>query len=137
LTDHERERAEILDAEERLFKGTAFRSNGKLTVSALAKEAGLKRWKLNDTHRVLADRFLARVRAEGSTPEAYRELEERNAELLRQHEQDRLALRQAQADLRRVAGVVQVLALENAELEGRLQGRAPMVTPIRRPESPV
>ncbi|MYD66261.1 MAG: hypothetical protein F4X26_09850 [Chloroflexi bacterium] len=135
MTDDERDREKIRAAEERLFAGSAFRSNGKLTVTDLAVEADLKRSKLYDTHRDLVELFLARVRAQGSTPEAYQTLEDKNTRLSEQHEHDRRALRQAKADLKRMACVVQVLTRENAQLEERLRGEASNVRGIREPRS--
>lgn len=132
MTDEDRERRTIRDAMDRLLAGAPLASSGKLTVSALADEAGLKRWRLTHKHPDLQDEFRARIRAQGMTPTALRELQEKNAQLREQHERNRQALRQANADLKRMAGVVQVLARENAELEERVRGGAPNVTSIHR-----
>ena len=132
MTDSDRERRTIRDAMDRLLAGEPIRSNGRLTVSALADEAGVKRWRLTHKHPDLQDEFRARVRAQGSTPEALRDLQEKNAQLREQHERDREALKQATADLKRMGCVVQVLARDNAQLEERVSGGAPNVTSIHR-----
>ncbi len=132
MTDSDRERRTIRDAMDRLLAGKPIRSNGKLTVSALADEAGMKRWRLTHKHPDLQDEFRARVLAQGSTPETLRDLQEKNAQLRERHERDREALKQATADLKRMACVVQVLARESAQLEKRVSGGAPNVSSIHR-----
>ena len=87
----------------------------------------MKRWRLTNVHTDLKDEFYARVRHQGSTPEAMRTLLDKNGELEKRHEQDRAEVRQSTADLARRACVVQVLALENAQLEERVSGGAPKV----------
>ena len=60
-TSHERD--QIRAAMTRLLEGTPARSDGALTVIALAAEADLKRHVLTHRHTDLKDEFYARVRA--------------------------------------------------------------------------
>lgn len=62
------ERQQIRDAMDRLLTGAALRSNGALTIVALAEEAGLKRHHLTHRHTDLKDEFNARVRQQGHVP---------------------------------------------------------------------
>jgi AcrR family transcriptional regulator len=55
----EAERAAIREAATRLAAGTPQRSNGSLTISALAREAGLSRQRLYEHHADLAASFRA------------------------------------------------------------------------------
>jgi uncharacterized coiled-coil DUF342 family protein len=62
------ERAEIEAAMGRLLEGIPLRSDGKLTIVALATEAGLKRHVLTHKHTDLRDRFNAKVKAQHAVP---------------------------------------------------------------------
>lgn len=62
------ERAEIEAAMSRLLDGIPLRSDGKLTIVALAIEAGLKRHVLTHKHTDLRDRFNAQVKAQHAVP---------------------------------------------------------------------
>ena len=131
MNDKDRERLMIRDAMERLLAGDPAYSDGKLTVKSLAVEARLDRSRLTQVHTDLKDEFYARRDAQGSVPEAMSTLMEENATLKQRHEEDRAEVRQAAADMARIACVVQVLALENAQLEERVSGGAPKVQSIR------
>ena len=126
-------RAAILAAMDRLLAGTPLRSSGRLSVSQLAIEAGVKRWHLTHQHLDLKELFQARVKTQDGTPEAF-------SRRLSEHEQlkKRYAdLRQHCADLeerlRVYAAAINLLALENASLSGRDVDAH--VVPMRRPES--
>ena len=129
--DDDDERRAIRDAMDRLFAGKALYSDGKLTVKSLAVEARVKRWVLTHKHTDLKDEFYARIAAQGSVPDAIRVLHEQISELKKDRKQDRADLREAVATTKHFARVVQVLTLENAQLEARLNGEAPRVTPMR------
>jgi hypothetical protein len=76
------ERTAIRAAAERLLAGMPLRTaSGRLTVTELIAESGLRRDIVYADHKDLAEEFQARVKAQDSTPEAMRELAERNAEL--------------------------------------------------------
>lgn len=59
----EEEAREIDAAADRLLAGTPVRSSGRLSVAALADEAGIKRSALYGRHRHLVEAFLDRVGA--------------------------------------------------------------------------
>lgn len=72
---HEDERSRIRAAMDRLLAGQHTRSNGSLTVVALAAEAGVHRMALQKRHADLKEEFYARVRSEThQTPEVERRL---------------------------------------------------------------
>jgi hypothetical protein len=76
------ERTAIRAAAERLLAGMPLRTaSGRLTVTELIAESGLRRDIVYADHKDLAEEFQARVKAQDSTPGAMRELAERNAEL--------------------------------------------------------
>jgi hypothetical protein len=56
-------REAVLAAMDRLLAGTPLRSSGRLSVSQLAIEAGIKRWHLTHQHLDLKELFAARVKA--------------------------------------------------------------------------
>ena len=116
----DRDRRAIRDAMRRLLDGKPIRSPGDLTVSDLATESGVMRWKFYQRYPDLRDEFLAQAAAQDHTPAAAVALMKENAELTDLHEKDRAKVQLAAADIKRLACVVQVLALENAQLEERL-----------------
>ena len=70
-------RRKILAAMDRLLDGKPLRSTGRMSVSQLAVEAGVERWRLTHQHLDLKELFQARVKAADSTPAAFaRELGE-------------------------------------------------------------
>ncbi|MFF3847928.1 hypothetical protein [Streptomyces sp. NPDC002328] len=126
-------RAAVLAAMDRLLTGTPLRSSGRLSISQLAIEAGIKRWHLTHRHLDLKEFFQARVKAQDSTPEAF-------SRKLSEHEQLKKKyadLRQHCADLEErlqvYAAAINLLTLENAALNGSNAGAH--VLPIRRPET--
>jgi AcrR family transcriptional regulator len=135
-TDDDPVRASILAAMDRLLNATPQRSEGRLSVSQLAAEAGVKRWHLTHQHTDLKDIFQARVRqsqagqaASARTASAYEELKARHAELQRHCAdlEDRLQL---------YATTINALTLENAALSGRTAGSARVVPLTRREPAP-
>ncbi|MFF7867504.1 hypothetical protein ACFZCT_13730 [Streptomyces qaidamensis] len=74
---HSDERTRIRAAMDRLLTGQATVSNGSLTVTALAVEAGVHRMALMKRHADLKNEFYERVRAETTqVPEAEKRLRE-------------------------------------------------------------
>jgi hypothetical protein len=63
------ERARLNEAMERLLLGQPVRTDGKLTIVNLAKEASLPRHTLTKKHTDLRDEFRDRVRALGESQE--------------------------------------------------------------------
>lgn len=64
-------RTAIMAAMDRLLTGTPVRCTGRLSVSQLALEAGVKRWYLTHQHLDLKYLFQARVKAADNTPAAF------------------------------------------------------------------
>jgi AcrR family transcriptional regulator len=120
-------RAAILAAMDRLLDGTPQQSEGRLSVSQLAAEAGVKRWHLTHQHTDLKDLFQARVRQSqsGQAASAYEELKAKYAGLQRHCSalEDRLQL---------YATTINALTQENAALAGRAAGSAQVVPLTRR-----
>jgi hypothetical protein len=77
------EQAAISAAAGRLLAGTPLRSSGKLTVSALITESGLRRDVVYE-HPALVEAFQSRVKAQRSTPLAMQQLADEHAEACRQ-----------------------------------------------------
>nr|WP_228867311.1 hypothetical protein [Streptomyces halstedii] len=124
----DKERENIRASMDRLLAGTPLRSDGALTVLALAAEADVKRHVLTHRHTDLKDEFYARVRAQGQVPDSERKLreelkktKERLAEVIEENRRQR-------EEIEMFARVVNVLSVENYQLRGRLDlKRAPVV----------
>ncbi|MGD0606599.1 MAG: hypothetical protein ABSA53_23825 [Streptosporangiaceae bacterium] len=114
-------RKKILAATERLLAGTPLRSTGRLSVSQLAVEAGVARWRLTHQHTDLREMFQARVKAAGSAAD-------RSANQLSETEQ--LKARNVkltehcaglEEQLARYAAVISLLLLEKAAADDKAQ----------------
>lgn len=119
--DHETDpvRRAIIAAMNRLLTGTPQRSNGRLNVSQLATEAGVKRWHLTHQHPDLKDLFQTQAANEESkrtahlrSADAFEGLKQRHAEL-QSH------CRFLEARLQTYATALNLLTLENAALSGQ------------------
>ena len=123
---------------DRLLKGEPIRSDGSLTGVALAAESGVPRWKLYDEYRDLLNEFRARVALQDNTPRAIRDLlvkhAKQHSQLKKRYARNRDRLAQSVADVKRLSCIVNVLALENAQLKERLREPNPRVTPLNRQE---
>lgn len=114
------ERADILAAMDRLLDGIPLRCDGKLTIVALATEAGVKRHLLTHKHTDLRDRFYARVKARTQPPAQRTADTDAQGELRRQ-----LGVVRAERDSYRnaadaLARALNVLTIENDALRRRL-----------------
>lgn len=110
------ERSAIRAAMDRLIAGTPLRSNGKLTILALAAEAGLKRHTLTHKHTDLQDLFRARCQAADTPPPAHRKLLDENDTLNQVVVQLPQNLAAATAQLADAITQMHVLATENDQL---------------------
>ncbi|MFD5696444.1 hypothetical protein [Streptomyces lasiicapitis] len=130
---HDKERENIRAAIDRLLAGTPLRSDGALTVLALAAEADVKHV-LTHRHTDLKDEFYAKVRAQRQVPDSERKLreelkktKERLAELIEENKRQ-------QAEIEMFTRVVNLLTVENDQLRGQHNGnRNPVVPLVRRP----
>jgi hypothetical protein len=110
------------------------RSGGRLNVSQLAIEAGVKRWHLTHQHTDLKDLFQARVleveSRRGSRTQAVDELQT----LQKQHAELRKHCAVLEERVRTYAAVLNLLMLENAALSGRDTDSARVLPLPRREE---
>ncbi|BBZ15296.1 hypothetical protein [Mycobacterium branderi] len=113
-------RNQIRAAMDRLLAGTPLRSDGALSIVALAAEAGIKRHLLTHRHTDLKDEFYARVRAQNRIPENEKRLRDqlkatqRRLSDLNEHSQ------QQQQTIEALARIVNVLTVENEKLTTQL-----------------
>jgi hypothetical protein len=128
------ERAEIEAAMDRLLDGIPLRSDGKLTVVALAAEAGVKRHALTHKHTDLKDRFYARIKAQQSAPASEAALREQNADLCRKLGDMRAERDEYKHAADALARALNVLTIENDELRrkasrtGQPTGPRPLIS---------
>jgi hypothetical protein len=86
--ERESQRTAIRAAADRLLAGTPLRSaSGKLTVTELITESGLRRDVVYADSKDLVEEFQARVKAQDSTPEAMRDLAGHNEAQRRTHQE--------------------------------------------------
>jgi hypothetical protein len=118
------ERAGIEAAMDRLLEGIPLRSDGSLTVVALAVEAGVKRHVLTHKHTDLKDRFYARIKAQQSAPASETALREENASLRRKLDGMRAERDEYKHAADALARALNVLTAENDKLRSQIS-RAP------------
>ncbi|WP_280422794.1 hypothetical protein [Nocardia carnea] len=109
-TESDPARKKLLAAMDRLLAGKPLRSTGRLSVSQLAVEAGLERWRLTHQHTDLKELFQARVKAAHAAaaaagPSDHDKLKEKHAELLAH-------CAQLERQVRLYASVIHLLTLE-------------------------
>ena len=110
------ERARIQAAMERILARTPEKSDGALTVVALAAEAGVPRNALTQRHIDLKELFYEKVRALGGTPEAEQRPRRENARLKRLRQDDRELIRRLKADNEAIVRALHLAQLQNEEL---------------------
>ncbi|MFJ6709109.1 MULTISPECIES: hypothetical protein [unclassified Streptomyces] len=115
----------ITDAMTRLLLGVPLRSDGKLTVKALAEEAGLKRNKLTHKHTNLKDLFYALIRMQDHQPHALHALQKQRDVLRNQAAKVRRERDSLITQVQQLVRITQVLELENEQL--RQADRRPAV----------
>jgi hypothetical protein len=118
--DRDADRTAIRAAADRLLAGTPLRSaSGKLTVTELITESGLRR-DVAYGHRDLIDDFRARLRAQDSTPAAFQRLASQNAELTEALADARKHLATEQATTAILRKALAELSLELQEAQDEL-----------------
>ncbi len=129
------ERDRIRAAMNRILEGKPERSNGALTIVALALEASVPRNALTQRHPDLRNEFYTRAAALGATPEAETRLRATIAKLKKTISNKNAELAQLRADVPALVAVVNQLTLENQQLrEALTQSHATVVPfPRRRP----
>jgi len=110
--DRDDDRAAITSACGRLLAGTPLRSpSGKLTVSELITESGLRRDVVYE-HADLVQDFQARAKAQNSTPTAMQDLAEANHRLKEELLEVRAALAKEQRTGKVMRRIIAELSLE-------------------------
>ncbi|MFD7627545.1 hypothetical protein ACFV7Q_16150 [Streptomyces sp. NPDC059851] len=125
-------RRDILAAMNRLFAGTPARSAGRLNVSQLAAEAGLKRWHLTHQHPDLKDLFQSHVAQDHAARPKLAETADAHTDLKRRHADLQAHCQNLEKRLAAYANALHLLALENAALADRHEQQA-KIRPLPRP----
>lgn len=111
--EREAEHATIRAAAGRLLAGIPLRSaSGKLTVSELITESGLRRDVVYADYKELAEEFQARVKAQGCAPLAMQALAEENARLKEKITEIKAGLAEERAAAAALRKAVAELSLE-------------------------
>jgi uncharacterized coiled-coil protein SlyX len=114
------ERDQIRAAMDRILDGTPERSNGALTVVALAIEAGVPRNALTQRHTDLKDEFYQRIRERGAGNEDEARLRATIAKLRQTIANKNKELAQLRADVPALVRAVNQLTLELQEARAEL-----------------
>jgi chromosome segregation ATPase len=114
------ERERIRTAMERILGGTPERSNGALTIVALAQEADVPRNALTQRHTDLKNEFYQRVKERGGLSEDEIRLRATIAKLRSTIDNKNRQLQQLRADVPALVRVVNQLTLENEQLRDQL-----------------
>ena len=131
------ERERISAAMERILAGIPERSNGALTVVALALEAGVPRNALTQRHTDLKNEFYQRIRERGAPSEDEARLRATIARLRKTIEGKNKELAQLRADVPALVRAVSQLTLENQQLRDmHADGVVVVSFPDRVPDRP-
>jgi len=132
--DGERER--IRAAMDRILAGTPERSNGALTVVALAIEADVPRNALTQRHTDLKNEFYDRIKAAGAHNEDEARLRATIARLRQTIANKNTELAQLRADVPALVRAVNQLTLENQQLRDAHSGGSVIPFPDREQARP-
>jgi seryl-tRNA synthetase len=121
------ERERIRAAMDRILAGAPERSNGALTVVALAIEAGVPRNALTQRHTDLKNEFYQRIRERGADNEDEARLRATIARLRKTIEGKNRELAQLRADVPALVRAVHQLTLENQQLRDAGVGNGSVV----------
>lgn len=116
MTPEPDERAQIRAAMDRILAGTPERSNGALTVVALALEAGVPRNALTQRHIDLKNEFYQRIRERGADNGDEARLRATIARLRQSIASKNKELARLRADVAALVRAVHQLTLENQQL---------------------
>ncbi|MFE2729049.1 hypothetical protein [Kitasatospora sp. NPDC059327] len=125
---------------DRILAGKPERSNGALTIVALAQEAGVPRNALTQRHLDLKNDFYAKVRERGRVPDSEVRLRKQIVKLKELRAKDAAEVEQLKADVQGLVRAVNQLSLDNHRLLEALaqppaRVRALPVAPGQRPVS--
>jgi hypothetical protein len=122
---------------DRILAGTPERSDGALTVVALALEAGVPRNALTQRHTDLKNEFYQRIREHGADNEDETRLRATIARLGKTIDAKNRELAQLRADVPALVRAVSQLTLENQQLRDmRTAGGSVVPFPGRAPARP-
>ena len=131
------ERVQIRAAMDRILAGAPERSNGALTVVALALEAGVPRNALTQRHTDLKNLFYQRIRERGADNGDEARLRATIAKLRQTIANKNKELAQLRADVPALVRAVNQLTLENQQLRDAHAGSGSVVLfPGRAPARP-
>jgi len=125
------ERNRIRAAMDRILSGTAERSNGALTIVALALEAEVPRNALTQRHTDLKAEFYSRVAERGAPLEVETRLRATIAVLRKTIANKNTELAQLRTDVPALVRAVNQLTLENQELRVTLANPSAEIVPMR------
>lgn len=125
------ERDRIRAAMDRILTSTPERSNGALTIVALAIEADVPRNALTQRHLDLRNEFYARVKAQGGTSEVETRLRTKIVTLKTTIANKNAEITRLKDDVNGFLAENTRLTLENQELRDALSGTTANVTPLR------
>jgi chromosome segregation ATPase len=120
----------------RILTGTPERSNGALTIVALAIEADVPRNALTQRHLGLKNEFYEHLRARGATPDVETRLRRRISELKKTIANKNDEIAQLRTDVEGFLAENTRLTLENQDLRDVLSGHHANVTPLRGASAP-
>jgi seryl-tRNA synthetase len=129
---------QIRAAMDRILAGTHERSNGALTIVALAVEADVPRNALTQRHTDLKDEFYQRIKERGADNGDEARLRATIAKLKQTIAAKNKELAQIRADVPALVRVVNQLTLENQQLRSMCSGADGNVIPFpgRKPARP-
>jgi hypothetical protein len=132
MTSAPDERDQIRAAMDRMLAGTPERSNGALTIVALAIEAGVPRNALTQRHTDLKDEFYQCIRERGADNADEARLRATIVRLRQTIAGKNKELAQLRADVPALVRVVHQLTLENQQLRDWRAGTGGNVIPFPR-----
>lgn len=124
------ERDRIKTAMDRILGGRPERSNGALTIGALATEAQVPRNALTQRHPDLKNAFYEQVRARGQTPDGEKRLRQQVRKLKELRAADAAEIAQLKADVEALVGALHQTTVENGRLRHQLADPASVVRTI-------
>jgi hypothetical protein len=124
------ERDRIKTAMDRILGGRPERSNGALTIVALATEAQVPRNALTQRHPDLKNAFYEQVRARGQTPDGEKRLRQQVRKLKELRAADAAEIAQLKADVEALVGALHQTTVENGRLRHQLANPASVVRTI-------
>ncbi|MHA4815437.1 hypothetical protein ACXZ65_13900 [Streptomyces aculeolatus] len=123
------ERGRIRAAMDRILNNTPARSDGAMTIVALATEADVPRNALTQRHTDLKNDFYERVRARGGTPDTEKRLRSQLRKLKELRAAEAEERRQLRNDVNSLVGALHQLQMENHRLRQQLSTTSLRVVP--------